>query len=290
MKKIIVSGSSGLVGSKLVASLRDRYQIIPWTSSTDITDAGAVEAAIAQAGGAEAMVHLAAYTNVNGAFEQTDDKTGPAWRINVDGTDNIARACAQHGIYLIHLSTAFVFDGQKTDPYVETDTPSPIEWYGRTKYEAEKVVLREQVQKSASVILRIDQPFSTTPFKKVDTLWRIINGLQENSLYPQFTNHFFGPTYIEDLIKSIDFALRAQPVGVYHASNGESWTDYDFALAVKEILQLPGEVKAGDLETYLRSSARPYQRNTALNCERWRSVSDFAPRSIREAIGKVEME
>ena len=285
MSKIIVTGSSGLIGSKLVENLRDRYQIVPWTSSTDITDRGAVEMALDRASDATSLVHLAAYTNVNGAFAQTDDQSGPAWQINVVGTQNIAAACAARGLYMIHLSTAFVFNGQKTEAYVETDTPSPIEWYGRTKYEAEQAVLNE---KNTSVILRIDQPFSRTSFKKVDTLWRIIAGLKNRQLLPQFTNHHFGPTYIEDLIKSIDFCLRRRPTGLYHASNGESWTDYDFATAINDILHLGGEVTAGDLEAYLRGSERPYQRNTALNTARWREVVDFAPRTIREAIEQTD--
>ena len=287
MQKIIVTGSSGLIGSKLVAALGEKYDFVPWTSQTDITKRASVEAALDAAGRASALVHLAAYTNVNGAFEQTDNKSGPAWQINVVGTQNIAATCAARGLYLIHLSTAYVFDGRKSEPYVETDTPNPIEWYGRTKYEAEQAVLNE---KNASVILRIDQPFSRTSFKKVDTLWRVIAGLKKGDLYPQFTNHYFGPTYIEDLIKTIDWALRRKPTGLYHASNGEQWSDYDFAQRVNEILQLGASVAAGDLDTYLQTTARPYQRNTAMNNQRLTEILDFQLASVEAAIAQVRLK
>ena len=79
------------------------------------------------------VIHMAAFTNVSQAYQETDDQDGLVYRVNVTGTKNIANACKEFGHYLIHISTDFVFDGQKDEPYTETDTPNPIEWYGKTK-------------------------------------------------------------------------------------------------------------------------------------------------------------
>ncbi|MBQ6449522.1 NAD(P)-dependent oxidoreductase [bacterium] len=288
--KIIVTGARGLVGTRFLANYRDKYDIVTLGSSheqrVDITDREALLTALKEHSDAQALIHLAAYTNVNGAFEQTGDKSGAAWQVNVTGTENIAEACREFGFYLIHVSTAFVFDGQKKTPYVEDDQPHPIEWYGQTKYEAEKIVTTSGAK---SVILRIDQPFTHVPSAKVDTLWRVINGLRAGQLYPQFTNHYFGPTYIEDLTRIFDFCLRQQPTGLYHASSGETWSDYDFACSVRDILHLKTDVAPGDLEAYLRTTKRPYQRQTALNIDHLQKIIDFKLRTIREAISQVQL-
>ena len=289
-KKIIVTGSNGLIGSKFVAAYQDRYQIIHFDlsgdPSIDITKADSLRAELAKHQDALAVVHFAAYTDVNGAFAQTDDKNGLAYQVNVVGTQNLAQICAELGLFLIHISTAFVFDGTKPSLYFEEDQPSPIEWYGQTKLWAEEAVNNSGAK---SAILRLDQPFSSSPFTKLDTAHRIIKGLQEKTLYPQFTNHFFGPTYIEDLIKVIEFFARTQTTGLFHASSGEKWSDYDFAVALQALLDLPGKVKKGDLDVYLQTLKRPYQRNTAMSNEKLVQLLDVPLHSIKEALSSIEI-
>ncbi len=288
--RVLITGGGGLVGTKFINAYKDVHELVqPATangSRVDITDEKQLQQAFDEAGALDGVLHLAAYTDVNGAFAQTDDKNGSAWKVNVLGTKIIAHECARRGIYLIHVSTAFVFDGEKNEPYVENDLPHPIEWYGLTKHEAEKEVMSSGAK---SVILRIDQPFSPEPSAKVDTLWRVIKGLQEGTLYPQFTTHYFGPTVIEELAKVFDFCLRARPTGIYHASSGERWSDFEFATMVKETLGLPGEVREGDLEKYLASTKRPYQRNTAMDTSKLKEILDFPLTSVREAVARVNL-
>lgn len=288
MQKIIVTGSNGLIGSKFVQRYQSSYQIIPFdlsgTPKVDITDRESLAQALAAHQDALAVVHFAAYTNVTGAYEQTGDKNGPAYQVNVLGTRHLAQLCAQFHLHLIHLSTAYVFDGNKPSLYFEEDAPSPIEWYGQTKTWAEEEVTASGAKSS---ILRLDQPFSATPFAKTDTVHRIIAGLREKTLPPQFTNHYFGPTYIEDLIQIIEFFARTHTTGLFHVSSGEKWSDYDFAVAIQAILDLPGKVKKGDLDQYLKTLGRPYQRNTAMSNEKLLSVLDFKLKTIKQALAEV---
>ena len=290
MQKIIVTGSKGLIGSKFVAAYEKQYEIISFDQSgepsIDITDKELLRQEIAKYSNVVAVLHLAAYTDVSGAYSQTGDKNGVAWQVNVEGTQHLADLCREFDLYLIHMSTAYVFDGDKQSLYFEEDEPKPIEWYGETKAEAEKKVLESGCK---SVILRIDQPFSRDKFFKIDTLHRIINGLDDGTLYPQFTNHFFGPTYIEDLARVIDFFVRKQLTGIYHASSGEKWSDYDFAWTVQELLDLPGKVKKADLDEYLKTLNRPYQRNTAMDNQKLKAVIDFELKTIKEAIKETRL-
>lgn len=289
-KSIIATGLNGLVGSKFEQLFGDVYDFDRMDASAkenpiDITNLSQV-ISIFERSSAQAVIHLAAYTNVTGAWEQTGDKTGPAYFVNVEGTKNIIKACQETGKHLIHISTAYVFDGKNQEMYVETDAMSPIEWYGQTKAWAEEAVVNSNIDWT---ILRIDQPFRSDQFPKIDTAHRIIAGLREGKLYPQFEDHFFGPTFIDDFAKVLDWCVRRKPTGLFHASSGEKWSDYDFATAINQILLLNGRVEAGHLSEYLKTLGRPYQQNTALNNQKLKSVLDFELLSVREAIAKIDL-
>ncbi len=285
---ILGTGLSGLVGSRFVKDFSDRYQFQNLDLSdphnpVDITDLTQVMSAI-QSSIAEYIVHFAAFTDVTKAWEQRDDKNGVAYKVNVLGTENIVKAAEETGKHLIHISTAYVFDGNKTEMYLESDEICPIEWYGQTKAWAEEKV---QASKGKWTILRIDQPFRSDQFARPDAVHRIMNGLKTGSLYPQFTNHFFGPTYINDFVKVIDWVIRTRTSGIFHATAGEMWTDYDFACLINDVMELKGEVKMGSLDEYLKMLNRPYQRNTALDCSKLKNLLDFQMMSIKDAVAQV---
>lgn len=286
---LLTTGLNGLVGSRFAKDFGDKYEfdnldLRDDKNPTDITKYDQVLARF-EASKATHVVHLAAYTDVTGAWKQTDDESGLAYQVNVVGTQNVMKAAEATNKHVIYVSTAYVFDGDKKEMYTEEDTANPIEWYGKTKWLAEKVVEKSSV---AWTTLRIDQPFRSDAFEKVDTLHRIMAGIKDGSLYPQFIDHYFGPTYVNDFAKVLDFVIRTSPTGLFHASSGESWSDYDFAKLINEKLNLGGEIKEGDLEAYLTSSERPYQKNTAMSIEKLNKILDFKMKSMNEAVGETE--
>jgi dTDP-4-dehydrorhamnose reductase len=290
MEEILGTGLHGLVGSRLLKDYADRYHfdnldVRDPRRPVDITNFQQVLTAC-QNSPAKVLVHFAAFTDVTAAWQQNGDKTGSCYQVNVEGTKNVLKACQETGKRLIHISTAYVFNGEKTEPYREDDARQPIEWYGQTKAWAEELVEKSEIPWT---ILRIDQPFRSDGFAKIDTLHRIIQGLQQKTLYPQFRDHYFGPTYINDFVRVIDWVIRKEKTGLYHASSGESWSDYDFAKNVNEILQLSGDVQGSDLAEYLKTLQRPYQKNTALSCDKLKAELDFTLKSVRQAIAETEL-
>ena len=282
---LLGTGLNGLIGSKFVADFSDKYNfdnldIRSISRPVDITNEKQVLSVLTESA-AQVVVHMAAYTDVTGAWQQTGDTNGACYVVNVKGTENLVKACAQTGKHLIYLSTAYVFDGEKKEMYVETDKTNPIEWYGKTKALAEEIIQNSSIDWT---ILRIDQPFKNDTAEKMDTLHRVIDGMKNNKLYPQFTDHHFGPTYINDFIKVIDFVIRQKITGLYHASSGESWTDFEFAKLINETLNLNFDLKEGSLAKYLETSNRPYQKNTALNIDKLGNVLDFKLKTVKEAI------
>lgn len=290
MANIIGTGLSGLVGSKLVETYQDTYQFQNLDLSNpqqpvDITNLSQVQAALNNSD-AQVVLHFAAFTDVTKAWEQRGDTTGVAYRVNVEGTQNIIKACEESKKHLIHISTAYVFDGEKEELYTEEDAMHPIEWYGQTKAWAEEAVMAAT---SPWTILRIDQPFRSDPFPKLDLVHRLIKGFQESSLPPLFTDHYFGPTYIDDFVRVVEWVIRTRSTGLYHASSGEMWNDYDFGVQLQETIGLEGEVRPGKLDAYLQTLQRPYQRNTALNCTKLFAELDFKPKSILTALSEIQI-
>lgn len=283
--QIIGTGLNGLIGSKLLADFGTTYEFanidrLDEKNPIDITNFEQVNRFIAEQP-APVIVHFAAFTDVTKAWDQRGDLEGVAYQVNVIGTKNIVKAAADHGKHVIHISTAYVFDGQKETSYLETDPVKPIEWYGETKAIAETEVMKSS---GAWTILRIDQPFRSDEFPKVDLAHRIIAGLKGGKLYPQFDDHFIGPTFIDDFVKVIDWVIRTRTTGLFHASSGEKWSDFEFANLVNSTLGLHQTVSRGHLAEYLKTLQRPYQQNTALNCEKLVSQLDFKPHTIAEAI------
>ncbi len=286
---ILGTGLNGLVGSKFVSDFSDRYHfdnldLRDQQRPIDITKQQQVESVIAQSA-AKFLIHFAAFTNVTAAFAQSGDKNGLCYQVNVEGTKNIAQACQKFNKHLIHISTAYVFNGEKEGLYTEQDPLSPIEWYGQTKAWAEEVV--QSTPGLTWTILRIDQPFRSDPFAKLDVAWKLIEGMRAGKIYPQFTDHYFGPTYIDDFAKVLDAVIRLKLTGLYHATSGEQWTDFDFARSLAQQLHIDYQVEAGSLAKYLETSQRPYQKNTALSVDKLKSVLDFSLTPITTAMSHI---
>lgn len=268
--QIIGTGLSGLVGSKLVAmySAENTFQNLDLTTGVDILNAEQVMEGFKQST-APVAVHFAAFTDTQKAFEQSGDKEGMAYKVNVIGTRNIATAAKETGKYLVHISTAYVFDGTKEGLYTEEDAPAPIEWYGQTKAYAEEEVLALDGKFS---IVRIDRPYREDVFPKLDLLHKIKAKLEEGTLPPQFSDTSWTPTSIEKFSKLLFEIMQRKPQGIFHTTTEPVFSDYSFAVWVKEKFKLSGEVKQGSLAEYLKNNPRPYQKNTALDTTKVRTV------------------
>lgn len=285
---LLATGLNGLVGSKFTQLFGHQCQIDNLDLSdpvrpVNITNAEQINELFA-ASPAKFVLHMAAFTDVNAAFAQTGDTTGPAYQVNVVGTQNIVNAAAATGKHLIHISTALVFDGTNPDRYSETDPRAPIEWYGQTKADAEAVVEQSQ---APWTILRIDYPFRSDDFPKPDIVRKSIVTMKNGT--PLFSNHFFSPTYIDDLAKVIDWVLRTGQTGLYNTSCDEKWNDFALGQAINQQFNLGLDVKEGELEAYLATTKRPYHRNTTMNCAKLKAVLDFPLLDFKSALAQVHL-
>ena len=286
-QKVLGTGLSGLVGSRIVDLLSSKYSFenLDLTTGVDITNEDQV-LRFAEKSSAKTIIHMAAFTDVTTAWQQNGDKNGACYKVNVIGTENIAQAAQKTGKHLIHLSTAFVFDGEKDGVYLESDALNPIEWYGKTKALAEEAV---QSMCDAWTIFRIDQPFrSDTYEKKPDATHKLISGIKNGTVHPQFIDHWFSPTIIEDFALALDWAVAQKAQGIYHATCGTKISDFEYATLVNETLHLGGAIQQGSLNEYLKLINRPYQRNTAMSSEKLAKAANINWTTLEDAIRRIE--
>lgn len=265
--KILGTGLNGLVGSRIVELLSDRYEFenLSRSSGVDISNKDQVLEKVKNSD-AQIVLHLAGKTNVDGCeLDKPLGKEGEAWKINVEGTRNVADACSQTNKKIIYISTDFVFDGAK-DSYSEEDIPSPINWYAQTKYEGEKIVKELKIP---WIISRIAYPYRAN-FSKLDFFRAILNRLRKGESVVAITDHIFTPTYIDDIASAINTLIMSSLQGIFHVVGSQSLTPLAAANLIAQEFELDkSKISATTRSKFFNNRApRPFQlalRNDRIN-------------------------
>jgi dTDP-4-dehydrorhamnose reductase len=264
MTEIIGTGLTGLVGSRIVELNKDLNFIdLSLESGINILDPVQLETVFSTHPNADTVLHLAAFTDTNAAWNQKGDKTGLCYQINVVGTQNLVNLCKKYGKYLIHISTDYVFNGQKIGPYTEEDPTSALEWYGATKAMAEEVVTSSGIN---SAIARISFPYRSEYDVKVDIVRRTKAKIENGDTLNLFNDQITTPTFIDDIAVGLRVFFEKKPTGIYHLVGSSSQSPYEMAIAIADVFGLDKtNIKASKLSDYLKTeNARPFAKNTAL--------------------------
>lgn len=288
--QILATGATGLVGSRFVEMFEDKYEVINMdlTTGVDITKPETFKSFFDKYPDAKTLIHLAAFTDTNKAFAETGDKSGICYKVNVEGTKNIADICKDRGIHLIHVSTDFVFDGQQTTPYLEESPQSPIEWYGETKALAEQVVTDSGTSYS---IVRLSYPYRANFDAKPDLIKKIHAGLESGKLYPQFTDTIITPTFIDDIARAFDKLVELRPQGIFHTVGSDSISPYELAKKISTTYGFdPGLVKEGSLTEYLSTAARPFARTVIMSNKKSSDILDLHFATIDEGLFAIKRQ
>jgi dTDP-4-dehydrorhamnose reductase len=252
MTTILVTGGNGQLASciKDVEKQYDDLNVI-YTDylELDICDLNQVQAFFKSNTQIDYCVNCAAYTAVDNAETEVDK----AFDINAKGAKNLAIACNEYGVVLIHISTDFVFDGDKKEPYTETDVAKPISIYGASKLQGEVEI--QQILKGYFII-RTSWLYSEHGNNFMKTMLRLAETRDEISVV---CDQIGTPTYAGDLAEVIIHIIntKAQGYGIYHYSNlGEiSW--YNFAKAIFELANKSISVNPIKTEDYSTLAKRP---------------------------------
>lgn len=217
-RRVLVTGAQGMLGNDLCAAAPANVSLVAVDiEDFDITDSRHCQEAIAAAR-PDAVIHCAAYTDVDGC--ERDPET--AFGVNSEGTRNVAGAARACAARLLYLSTDYVFAGDKGQPYVESDQPTPLGIYGESKLRGEQHV-RDLV--ANHIIVRTQWLFGSNGRNFVDSILRAAKAGRDLRVV---NDQWGAATYTKDLARGLWLALRLRS-GTYHLTNSGSGTWYDVA-------------------------------------------------------------
>jgi len=244
--KILVTGTHGQLGQEVIRQFQDKYELALFNHAfLDITNFYSVENLLSKIQ-PDVVINTAAYTNV----EKAEEDTTNAFQVNAIGAQNLALACKKIGSKIIHISTDYIFDGTKTEPYEEFDTPYPLSVYGKSKWWGERLI--EQVG-GKYFILRTSWLYGEGS-NFVRTMLRLA---EERDKLTVVADQYGTPTYTKDLVWVIEKLMMTDFYGVYHASNNGSCTWYEFAQKIFELAEKKVIVEPVSTDEYPVKAKRP---------------------------------
>jgi dTDP-4-dehydrorhamnose reductase len=246
--KLLVTGAAGMLGHEVVAAAeRLGHDVAAWDlPECDLTDAGATLDAIRRLA-PRAVVNCAAYTNVDGA--EADEAM--ATRVNGEAAGNVARACAAAGARLVHVSTDYVFDGTKREPWVESDPTRPLGAYGRSKLHGEDLVRAELPDHA---VVRTAWLFGPHGPNFVSTMLRLAAERDEVQVV---TDQVGSPTFAGHLAPAlVDMAERTE-AGIFHGAGAGSCSWYELTLETFDAAGVSCRVLPTTAEQFARRAPRP---------------------------------
>ncbi|MES2518624.1 MAG: SDR family oxidoreductase [Bacteroidota bacterium] len=290
--KILITGSNGLLGQKLVHLLSQKTDIQLIATSRggnrlafkdgyeyqemDITNAEQVTEVIAK-NRPDTIIHTAAMTNV----DQCEGEKDLCWVMNVKALEYLTEACEKHNIFLCHLSTDFVFDGE-LGPYSEEDKPSPVSFYGWSKYAAEEVVKRSKC--SWAIVRTVLVYGIVEDMSRSNIILWVKNSLEAQKPIKVVTDQFRTPTLAEDLAMGCWLIVNHKAEGTFHISGKDFLTPYEMAIKTADFFQLDKSlISQVDSSNFTQPAKRPPR--TGFILDKAISVLGYNPVSFEEGIG-----
>ena len=295
MKKILITGSNGLLGQKLIhllgkqsgleivatargknrlpASEAYRFLAMDITSKTEVSSIIAAEKP-------DAIIHTAAMTNV----DQCETDKDNCWAQNVLALEYLVESCGLNDTFLCHVSTDFIFDG-KDGPYTETAEANPISFYGWSKYAAEKIVINSNIRWGIArtvLVYGIAHDMSRTNI----ILW-VKGSLKAGKPIKVVTDQWRTPTLAEDLAMGCWLITDQEAGGIFNISGKDLLTPYEMAIQTAEYFNLDKSlISKADSNTFSQIAKRPAK--TGFDLTKSIAALGYAPRSFQEGIAVLE--
>lgn len=251
LKRIIITGSNGQLGSELrvLSDAYPQYEMIFFSREEFPINDAATAGRIMEKYRPAYFVNAAAYT----AVDKAESDMQAAHEINASAVGHLASLCKQYGTKFIHVSTDYVFDGQKPEPLKEDDPVDPINAYGATKLLGERLARQNDPD---ALIIRTSWVYSSFGKNFVKTMMRLMS---EKPAISVVNDQYGSPTYAFDLAEAIMQIIGSEQwtPGIYHFSNEGVISWFDFALAIKELMHASCTVNPIATENYPTPARRP---------------------------------
>jgi dTDP-4-dehydrorhamnose reductase len=275
MKRVLITGGNGQLGSDLAEQLADRADVRALgRAELDIADGDAV-ARILTDTGADTVFNCAAYHNVD--LCETEEEM--SFRINAVAVKRLAQACSDRGARLVHFSTNYVFDGRREEPYAEDDLPSPRSIYALSKLAGEYAAL---AYADKALVIRGAGLYGLhgSGQKGGNFVTRVLARARAGEPIRMVSDQRLQPTFTRDLATAVIEAVDAGADGVVHLTAGGACSWLEFTEAIVEIADMQIDIEA--VTTAAGGTDRP--RNGVLARPRADALALTPLRDAREAL------
>jgi dTDP-4-dehydrorhamnose reductase len=296
--KILITGANGLLGQKLINLLSHEENVEVVATSRgenvnilelphyhfrplDIARPEEVFEVISDEA-PDVIIHTAAMTNVD-ECEQAKER---CWSVNVVAVTNLLEAAKKQGSFFIHLSTDFVFNGEH-GPLDETAKADPVNYYGKSKTEAELLVKQSSID---AAIVRTALVYGITPHMSRSNLvlW-VKKSLEEGQAIRVVDDQYRTPTLAEDLAQGCWLIAKKRAKGIFHISDEEVYTPYEMALLVARHFKLDESlISRTDSTAFTQPARRPPR--TGFVIEKAKKQLGYQPHSFQQGLALVEKQ
>ena len=295
--KVVITGSNGLLGQNLIELLlneKDKYEVIGFSRGENrsgrddfkyldinITNKELLTNAILEVK-PDYIINTAAMTNVD-ACEK--DKEG-CYDLNVNVVRNLIEVCDTIDAHLVHLSTDFIFDGEKGN-YTEKDVPNPLSYYGQTKLESEKLLQNSNV--NFTVLRTILVYGLVNDMSRSNIVLWVKESLEKGKEVTIVDDQYRTPTYVEDLAMACKISVDKNAKGVFNISSNALLSIYEIAIEIAEAFHLDKSlIKPISTATLNQTANRPVK--TGFDLTKTNDVLEFYPKSFKEDLQRFKQK
>ncbi len=296
-KKVVITGSNGLLGQNLIdLFLKDKnnYQVVGFSRginrsgredfeyvSIDITDASKLRQALEKAS-PEVIINTAAMTNVD-ACENNQEA---CYDLNVNVVQYLADYCSKSAAHLIHLSTDFIFDGEKGN-YIEEDVPNPLSYYGETKLASEQILQKSNIDYT---ILRTILVYGlVNDMSRSNIVLWVKESLENQKKITIVDDQYRTPTYVEDLALSCKLSLDKKATGVFNVASSELLSVYEIAQEIAMAFELDKSL-IEPISTSTLNQTAPRPPKTGFDLSKTNRVLGLYPKTFKEDLQRFKQK
>jgi dTDP-4-dehydrorhamnose reductase len=292
--KILVTGANGFIGFYIVKKLLEQSHTVIATgkgicripffdfpnfiyAEMDFTDPYSIDAAFEKYK-PEVVIHCGAM----GKPDECEQNQAQAYMVNVEGTVHLLVNAEVFQSFFVFISTDFVFDGS-TGMYKEEDERNPVNYYGRTKIEAEDAVMEYAYD---WCVVRTVLVYGKPQSGRDNILTIVKNKLKKGEEYSVFDDQLRTPTYVEDIGDAVSSIIEKRATGIYHISGEDVLTPYQMAVKTGELFNLDTSlIKKVTAANMQQPATRPLK--TGFNIQKAKNELGFKPTSFTDGLRKT---
>lgn len=300
MKKVLITGCNGLLGQKLVYALVKRADVRVIATSVganrliktdgyiyeplDITKKSEVESVFKKYH-PDVIINTAAMTNVDAC----ETKGEECWAINVAAVQNIVDVISENGnsCHLVHLSTDFVFDGEKGSEYVETDIPNPLSYYALSKFESEKILQKSTISWAIARTIIVYGIVDNMSRSNI-VLWAK-DALSKRQKINVVDDQFRSPTLAEDLADGCILIADKKAKGIFHLSGPKTLSILELVYKVADFWKLDKSLITPSKSDNLNQAAKRPPR-TGFDISKAKRELGYAPKSFDDGLKVLDSQ